>query len=353
MASLIAGQGGGQSGWVGVAPEAKILPIDVNMGGDEGPKAIRYAVDRGAKVIGIFQGSASTSWPNQCPPDYLDAMTYAARHDVIIMAAAGDHGDAPNTPEYPASCPGAVAVGAFARNGDPWASTARQDYVTVGGPGVDVGAVGKDGRLYHNGNGTGQATAIASASVALLRAKFPYESARQIVQRVIATATDLGPPGKDDTTGYGAVSLRKAMTAIVPPNAPNPVYDRLDKVLAAQAKDSGSDGSRPEQADKKNPSLSIPPVLVVGGGILFVILVIVLILVARNRRGGPPSPGQGFGPPDHARRPGEGPPPPFGPPQYPDPYNQGPYNQGPYGQGPVGGPGTPPYQDPPPGRPWP
>ncbi|WP_242902370.1 S8 family serine peptidase [Actinomadura terrae] len=49
MASLIASQGTG-TGFVGVAPESKIMPINANVAVWD--KAIRFAVDHGAKVTG-------------------------------------------------------------------------------------------------------------------------------------------------------------------------------------------------------------------------------------------------------------------------------------------------------------
>lgn len=134
---------------------------------------------------------------------------------------------------------------------------------------------------------TSQATAIVSGEVALLRAKFPDESARQIVQRIIATATDLGPNGKDNTTGYGGVSLRKAMTASVPSSAPNPVYDRLDKVIASQ-KNSKSDAAQPSTSNQKNSS-GAGILLVIVGLIALVVIGLVIFLVVRSRKGGPPS----------------------------------------------------------------
>jgi type VII secretion-associated serine protease mycosin len=321
MASLIAAQGGGPSGWVGVSPAAKILPVVVDMGSDSAPKAIRYAVDHKAKVISIAQGDAAIGQPNDCPPNIQEAVTYAAQHDVVILAAAGNSGDSINDVEYPGSCPGVVAVGAFDHNGNPWNRTQRQSYVSVAGAGAQVGSLGKDGRLYHYGNGTSQATAIAAGAVALIRAKYPDESARQIVQRIIATATDLGPSGKDDQLGYGAVSLRRAMTANVTSSAPNPVYERLDKVLA-QKKQPGSAGE-PAASEKRSSNSTL--LLIIGAVVLVVMVLVAFFLTFRSRRRSPGQAGQPSFPPGYGQHPEQGPPPSFGPsyPQGPGP-NQAP-----------------------------
>jgi type VII secretion-associated serine protease mycosin len=356
MASLIAAQGGGPNGWVGVAPGAKILPIKVNIGDwVTTPKAIHYAVDHKAKIISISQGSAAVGQSNGCPQEIQDAVIYAAQHDVVILAAAGNSGDGLNEPEYPSGCPGVVGVGAFDHNGDPWKQTQRQSYVAVSGPGAQVSSLGKDGRLYHYGNGTSQATAIAAGAVALIRAKFPNESARRIVQRIIATATDVGLPGRDDQLGYGAVSLRHAMTANVPSSAPNPVYERLDKVLAAQKKQPSAE--REPAASGKTSSSHSSVLLVVGGVVVLVVILLVVFLISRSRRRPSGRVGQapvasGYGQyPQHGAPPSFGPPHPQGsPPNHAFPPNASPPRIG--GQPsfePPRDPGPPPEQR---SRPW-
>src|SRR6266540_3664533 len=42
---------------------------------------------------------------------------------------------------------------------------------------------------------------------------------------------DTGPPGKDDQTGYGIVRLLNVLTEDVPADAPNPVYEEVDRFL--------------------------------------------------------------------------------------------------------------------------
>jgi type VII secretion-associated serine protease mycosin len=349
MASLIVAQGGGPTNWVGIAPEAKVLPVIVGSQGspDVEARSIRYAVDHGAKVISMSFGTPALVYPEHCPPQVLDAVAYAAKHDAVLVAAAGNSGDLANRPEYPAGCPGVVGVGAYDHQGEPWQSTQRQDYVTVAGPGVDVGSIGKDGRLYHNGHGTSQATALVAGAVALIRSKFPNESARRIVQRITATVTDLGPPGKDDQMGYGALSLRNALRESVPTTAPNPVYERLDRVLAAKGK-SPSAGSSTPAAASKNGSSALSAVLTVVVVFLIIILGVLIATVVKSRRRPPPSgqrpfssapghypqpgPPSSFGPGHQGPPPGGAPYPTYGPPYptYGPPYpTYGPPNQGP------------------------
>jgi len=94
-----------------------------------------------------------------------------------------------------------------------------------------VNIVGIDKRgVVTSGSGTSEAAALVSGVVALLRARFPEMSARQIVTRLLATAKDAGAPGRDDQTGYGIVRPLNALTEDVPADAPNPVYEEVDRL---------------------------------------------------------------------------------------------------------------------------
>ena len=64
--------------------------------------------------------------------------------------------------------------------------------------------------------------------MALVRDKHPKMSGRQVVQRIVATAKDIPPAGWDKKTGYGAIIPYRALTANVPNDATNPVYDKRD-----------------------------------------------------------------------------------------------------------------------------
>ncbi|WUH98136.1 S8 family serine peptidase [Spirillospora sp. NBC_00431] len=339
MASLIASRGT-QSGFYGVAPESMILPITApSVSPPVTSKAVRFAVDHGAKVINLSIGLPSADlYPNQCPPELLDAVKYAESKDVVIVASSGDEGDTVNKPIYPASCPGVLAVGALARNGKPWVSTQQQSYVTVGAPGQDVGWINKTGHVFTAGEGTSQASALTAGAAALLRSHNPKLSARQVVQRLTATAKDFGPPGKDNMLGYGVISIPRALKQNVPANAPNPVYERLDKVAGSKA---GGGETKPAAAEEDDSGGF--PVLIVAG--VVVVLLIVgggVFLLLRRRNTTPPSGPMG---------PMSGPPQPFGAPQggpQQSPYHQpGPQMQPPPPRPPAGGPPGGPHNPPP------
>ncbi|MEV4254025.1 S8 family serine peptidase [Spirillospora sp. NPDC049652] len=347
MASLIASRGT-SSGFVGIAPEAKILPIvvrDVNQYSEA--KAIRFAVDHGAKVVNISQGEGNPQFKQDpCPQPLLDAVKYAAQKDVVLVAAAGNEGDSTNDPSIPGSCPGVLAVGALGKNGKAWASSQRQPYVTVGAPGADVGGIGKSGHVYSSGEGTSQASALTSGAVALLRAKFPQESARRIVQILTNTTKDFGSP---DQLGRGVISIPRALRTKVPATAPNPVYERLDKVGGATPK--GATGGQTSSAPSEKKSGGSSTMLYVGIGVVVIAVLVVggVVLMRRGKGKGdaggpPPAP---MGPPSFGQQPGGHTGPqqsPYGGPQQPSGFGQpgGPQ----FGQPGQTGNGAPQFQPP-------
>jgi type VII secretion-associated serine protease mycosin len=312
MASLIASRGT-SSGFYGIAPEAKILPIYApNVSPTTVSKAIRYGVDHGAKVINFSEG-ASGSGQYNCPDDVIQALKYADTKNVVVVASAGNEGDFANSPDYPGSCPGVLAVGALTRQGQPWEHTQRQDYVTVSAPGADVGGIGKSGHVYTTGAGTSQASALTSGAAALIRSKYPQMKARRVVQLLTNTAKDFGKPGKDDELGYGVISIPRALKNDVPQNAPNPVYARLDKAVVKGSTGGGGNQEAPATKNDSSDSGGSNGPLIIGGIVVVVVLVGAgLFIVMRRRK----SSGAGGGP-----------------------YASGPFPNGPQ---PMGQPGTPP-----------
>lgn len=64
-------------------------------------------------------------------------------------------------------------------------------------------------------------------------------SGRTVVQRLLATALPINKPVPDEATGYGAIRIARAMDPAkypVPADAPNPVYDRFDRLQGTAGK---------------------------------------------------------------------------------------------------------------------
>lgn len=295
MAALIVGQGRG-TGLVGVAPQARVLPVTVTDGtADAAPfrehvaAGIRFAVDHGATVISVSQAFPADGWPQQCPPDIMDAIVYASRHDTVIVAATGNDGGVGNSAQAPSSCPGVLAVGGVMADVKPWPRTQQVPFVDVAGPAGAVGYVDKRGQLG-TASGTSEATALVAGGIALVRAADPKMSARQIVQRSMATALDSGAHGFDNQTGYGAFRIHRVMDLSfpVPDSAPNPPYERLDTVLDAQSRATAPPTSTPPTRSpfpsaSRSHGRSKAPTVVVGSLILAVLVGAGLVLAVRRQ----------------------------------------------------------------------
>ncbi|WP_446751116.1 type VII secretion-associated serine protease mycosin [Streptomyces sp. CLV115] len=255
MAGLIAGTGrsNGGNGAFGLAPGAKILPIrmpDSGVGATQAegdakfnrvaPVAIRYAVERGAKVINISLGAQAGSQA------LTDAVKYALDNGALIFAAAGNSGDGANLLEYPAGTPGVVGVGAIGHDAKKTDESQFGPQIDFTAPGIDMVHPCKGGTQLCKTSGTSDATAIASASAALIWSKHPDWTNNQVLRVMLNTA---GKPKsgakRDDYVGYGAVRPRIALKTPGDPGPPD-VYPLPD--LAAAKRKSPSASPEPSQA---------------------------------------------------------------------------------------------------------
>ncbi|MGV9211271.1 S8 family serine peptidase [Micromonospora sp. RB23] len=213
MAGLVGAHGRtAETGALGIAPHAKILPIrsstSDNLGAaDDLASAIEFAISKRVQVISISSGGAST-------PRLVRAIEAAMAAGIVLVAAAGN---APNSHvAYPASEEGVIAVGGIDRAGQHAAVSVTGPEVDVVAPAVDIYSTSYGGK-YSKGTGTSSATAIVAGAAALIRSKYPYLPAQEVAHRLTATAVDKGPPGRDDEYGYGVIDLVAALTADVPP----------------------------------------------------------------------------------------------------------------------------------------
>ncbi|MER5636317.1 S8 family serine peptidase [Kitasatospora sp. NPDC002227] len=348
MAGHIVGHGHGDgAGVVGLAPGAKVLPIYKSTAAntDAVPEDIHWAVEHGAKVINMSVGGTMSN------PRIGDALSYAAQHDVLVVASTGNSG---TSLESPAREPGLLAVGATDKNNVIWRNSNFGPQVMLAAPGVGIVGVGPcDGSQYCMADGTSDSTAFVSATAALVRAKFPNLTAGQVANRLVKSAlvpaSLKGAKLPDAHYGYGIVRPYEALTMDIPAGS---AQGPLAKPSGAAA-DSPSAAATPGGAVPSGPTSSnpVPPSsvatdsktsgLMIGAGIglaVLVVLVIVILVVARRKKTPPPAPPMPYG-----GQPGWQPQQPQYPGQYQQPYpNQQYGNQPP----PQGYPPQQPYQNP-------
>jgi type VII secretion-associated serine protease mycosin len=227
VAGIIAGTGAGPDGITGLAPDVAILPVRIsdNLASDPTQLAqgIDYANNHGAQVINV---SFCASILN---PQVRTAVEAAIQHDIVVVAAAGNDGLAGNLPQYPAALPGVVAVAASDVHGNLWSKNESGPYLGLTAPGVDIYTTGLQGG-HLRATGTSFAAPQVAATAALLRSRYPAETATQIISRLTSTAHPSGQ-GRSAQWGFGIVDPYQALTAQpTPQTASNPL---LQPVAAA------------------------------------------------------------------------------------------------------------------------
>ncbi|MDN0196085.1 type VII secretion-associated serine protease mycosin [Streptomyces sp. S.PNR 29] len=226
MAGIIAGHGhgpGDADGVMGIAPEAKILPVRVILEDGDPSRAkarktrgnalaegIRWAADHGADVINLSLGDDSASAHPEPAED--EAIQYALKKGVVVVASAGNGGEKGDHISYPAAYPGVIAAAAVDKYGTRASFSTRRWYATVSAPGVDVVIADPDHR-YYEGWGTSAAAAFVSGAVALVKAAHPGLTPAQIKGLLEDTARDAPVDGRDDSRGFGFVDPAAALKA--------------------------------------------------------------------------------------------------------------------------------------------
>ncbi|WP_236594587.1 S8 family serine peptidase [Saccharothrix sp. 6-C] len=281
MATLIAGRAV-DGGALGVAPGAMIMPVSVGADGDKFTTAsvaegVTWAVDQGADVINLSLTSLAT-----LTPDLLRAVNYAFDNDAVVVAGTGNDGD--EHVGAPANIKGVIAVSGTIEGNGPWPESNTGPETVLAAPAqriVTAVPVSVVDTGYAEVDGTSAATALVSGAAALVRARYPELDAGNVVNRLIATATDLLAPGRDDVTGFGQVDPVAALTAEVPRVERNPLAPPPRTSSAAPPPTSGEDlAAPPAEADGGTR------LLVAFGGLTAVGIVVaaVSLLLARRSR---------------------------------------------------------------------
>lgn len=292
MAALIAGTGrrGDENGSFGLAPAATILPLRVFDGTEAKnaaesvenystamSEAIRYAADSNAQILNISMGQARES------EKISTAVQYALAKGKLIFAAVGNSGDKGNEVEYPAAVPGVVGVAAVDADGVSTNESQRGPQVDLAAPGDGIITACTGGTQLCTGHGTSDATALTSASAALIWSVHPTWTANQVLRVLINTAG--GPKDgqkRSDAIGYGVVRPRIALQNPGDPGpadvSPLPGADSGAAAGAAKREASGAEAS-------SDGSLFSTRNVLVGGIGAGVVVAVVCGLVFARRRG--------------------------------------------------------------------
>ncbi|MGW5281342.1 S8 family serine peptidase [Streptomyces collinus] len=212
MAEVIAGTGAG-GGVKGLAPGVKIIPIHVQYIKGKydgklatGAEAIRAAADSDARIINMSFGSP---YPES---GEAEAVKYAASKGKLMFASIGNSGKK-GKGEYPATYPYVIGVSAIDKSGTVAKFSTKSNYVDFAAPGVHIPGW-CDGKFtqYCDTDGTSPATALASASAALVWSVHPDWTANQVLRTLIDTAGRSWAKDEPSTyLGYGIIRPRRVL----------------------------------------------------------------------------------------------------------------------------------------------
>jgi len=224
VSGIIAAQRDNGIGMNGVAKNVQIMALRAVPDGDEYDKdialAIRYAVDNGAKVVNMSFGksySPNAQW-------VYDAITYAAKKDVLLVHAAGNSGEnIDSAKNFPTDSKDKtneissnyISVGAMSRNFDENLPATFSNYgktnVDIFSPGVEIYST-----LPKNTYGPNQGTSMAAPEVAgvaaLVRSYYPKLTAKQVKSIIMDSGIEFNrevikPGTEDEKVNFNELSV--------------------------------------------------------------------------------------------------------------------------------------------------
>ena len=247
---------------------AKIVRADGTISPDAEARAIRWAVDRGARVINMSFGGVRDPHDKSLDtysPLEAAAVQYAVSKGVLVVAAVGNADSAPTEPwgyaGYPAALPHVLGVSSLNRDGTvPNFSNRDFRYVDIAAPGEEIFSTlpialtqtSRPGCLprgysdcgpmeFRRGEGTSFSAPQVSAAAALLFATDPGLQADQASTILTRTAVDSDrdtgclrcSTDRDSMTGWGLLDVSSAVGALDSPLPDPDRYEANDRVSTA------------------------------------------------------------------------------------------------------------------------
>ncbi|WP_434597285.1 type VII secretion-associated serine protease mycosin [Streptomyces sp. A5-4] len=263
IAGIIAARPAKGTGFVGLAPDATIIPIQQNDAEGNGTAktlaaAINYAIQARADVINISQDTANAVKPTPILEQAVDA---ALAQNIVVVASAGNDGLGGNVKEtYPASYKGVLAVASSDRNNERAPFSQSGKFVGVAAPGVDmISTVPGGGHCADNG--TSFSAPYIAGIAALIRSKHQNWSYQQVTAQIQQTA-ERSVAGHDRLVGWGVVDPVRALTEDDKPIDRPVAHEGVTRAKAPTPAELHL-GETPEERTER-----LATYVVVGGGVL-------------------------------------------------------------------------------------
>ena len=223
VAGIIGAVGNNGQGISGVAWRVQIMVLKFLRAGtgtgstSDGIECIDYAIRNGAHIINASWGTESGP-VTEFSPAQRDAIIRARDAGIIFVAAAGNDGaDMDLLAHYPAShrLENVISVGMSTNRDDlPVATNYGSGSVELFAPGSDVYSTyfspTDSSKLYASLSGTSMAAPHVAGALALLKAQFPNDSYRQLINRMLRNV-DPGAAYAGKVQTGGRLNLDRAM----------------------------------------------------------------------------------------------------------------------------------------------
>jgi subtilisin family serine protease len=247
------------TGVAGAAPRVRVLPLNIAPEPDDpdappddvscglplaaSVRAIMYAAGasdpfagRLARPVDVINMSFGGSSPSDAR---AEALAFARDAGVVLISSAGNGGRDEDPISYPAANEIVYAIAATGPDDTraPYSSFGPEVWVAAPGgnigqriPGTDytarvlstdfdypqrtqelVEVIDAAGHAYGLKQGTSMASPHAAAVAALMRSVNPTLPPDDVAEILALTATDLGPPGRDQEYGYGLINAEAAV----------------------------------------------------------------------------------------------------------------------------------------------
>lgn len=193
-------------GMVGVAPNAKIMPLKALSDNGYGSNidvanAVVWATDKGAKILTMSLGSEFPFGPLE------KAINYATSKGVIVFCASGNSGIDSDI-QYPAKYDNAISIGAIDKNLNVCSFSCSGDSLEFLAPGDDIVSATPN-NTYSTMSGTSMATPFAVGCAALLVSKLKSsldrDSCVDILKKGTRRLTQPEFAGNKKYEGYGII----------------------------------------------------------------------------------------------------------------------------------------------------
>jgi len=238
MGIIVGGDAGGTS--IGVAPGAKWIAVKIF---NDAGTATFSVIHRGFQWLLDPDADPSTddapdiinnSWgiensAGRCITEFEPDMQVVKESGIAITSSGGNSGPNPSSDESPANNTGSFAVGAtngdnaissFSSRGPSSCDGSLFPHVVAPGENIKVADLQlvpspPSQPAYIHASGTSLAAPHVAGAMALLLSAFPQATVLQIESALEQSAVDLGPPGPDDSFGYGLLDVMSAYALLL------------------------------------------------------------------------------------------------------------------------------------------